>query len=112
MKLRRALPWMGWALTALIVVIGLGFWYLTAQRLRVDEENRKELSHVARDLTGILTGIRDSAKNYFIEKTKKPPSLHSAVLATPDWITDEPPLQKPAPIRPPTSACEELEGRP
>ena len=39
-------------------------------------------------------------------------TMNRAVLATPDWITDDPPLQKPAPIRPPTSACDELDGSP
>ena len=39
-------------------------------------------------------------------------TMKRAVLGTPDWITADPPLQKPAPMRPPTSACDELDGRP
>src|SRR4029079_2273971 len=39
-------------------------------------------------------------------------TMNSAVFAPPDWMTDDPHLQKPAPIRPPTSACDELDGRP
>ena len=38
--------------------------------------------------------------------------MNRAVLATPDWMTADPPLQKPAPTSPPTSACDELEGSP
>ena len=39
-------------------------------------------------------------------------TMNSAVLPTPDWMTPKPPLHTPAPIRPPTSACDELDGRP
>src|SRR5713101_1190353 len=50
MSFKRALPWMGWAVIGLMVVSALGFWYLSGQRLRLDEENRRELAHVAHDL--------------------------------------------------------------
>ena len=39
-------------------------------------------------------------------------TMNAAVFATPDSTTADPPLQKPAPMRPPTRACEELDGRP
>ena len=88
MKLSRVLPWMGWAMTALIVVIGVGFWYLSAQRLRVDEENRHELSHVARDLTEILTELSSSAGVYFkVYKDKDNKRNETGIPATSVSIT-------------------------
>src|SRR5262245_6341458 len=65
MKIRRVLPWLGWVLTAVAAAVLLGFWYLSAQRLQLDQENRRELSHVAHDLKSILDATTESATNFF-----------------------------------------------
>jgi hypothetical protein len=41
------------------------FWYLSAERLRLDEAWSRELAHLAKALEATLSGEIDAAKNYF-----------------------------------------------
>jgi hypothetical protein len=62
---RRALPWLGSSLLLVMALAGVWIWYLYSQRLLLDEDNRRELAHAARDLETILSGLNSSAKKFF-----------------------------------------------
>jgi hypothetical protein len=48
-----------------VILAALAVWYIFAERLRLDDENRRELAHVAHDLENILTGEKGAAENFF-----------------------------------------------
>ena len=69
--IRRALPWAGWTAFVLVVVAGAAYWYLSAQRMRLEDETRRELAQASRDLRSNLNELSSNAAKYFVHKNKR-----------------------------------------
>jgi hypothetical protein len=54
-----------------LALAGLGLWYVYSVRVQLDEENRRELAHAARDLSSILASLRSSAEKFIQEAQKE-----------------------------------------
>jgi hypothetical protein len=68
MNVRRSLFWLGSVLAVLAAVGGLGTFYLFTERVRLDDENRRELALVAHDFERILGAVNQSAVKLFSQR--------------------------------------------
>jgi hypothetical protein len=55
----------GWTALVLASVAGLAYWYLSAQRMRLEEETHRELAQASRDIRSNLTELSSNAAKYF-----------------------------------------------
>src|SRR5690348_4062775 len=62
---------MSLAAFALVGLIALALWYLSAKRSRLDLENAQELAQAGQDLQQILSDLRSSAEKFFTDPEKQ-----------------------------------------
>ena len=79
---------------------------------RVEREERAELLQREHNLEHSLAPFRVGSVGYLNSVPLTRGIEDEVVFTTPARMTPKPPLQIPAPTSPPTSACEELDGRP
>lgn len=67
--LGRTFSWVGAGVLVVGGLAGLWLWYIYAQRLQLDEGNRRELAHAARNLGLIFSELTRTADSYFKQRS-------------------------------------------
>jgi len=71
MRFQRLFPSAGVAAAVLLGLASLGYLYLSSQRLRLEEQTRREIAQAGRDLRNNLSGLASSASKYFGDPGKR-----------------------------------------